>query len=96
MYGVHRKISDEEKRRASARFAGANNPFFGKKHTEESKMKMRNNTKRNKKVICVETGIRYKSINEAERKTGIIASSIGKYCSGRQHTAGSFHWAFVA
>lgn len=96
MYGVHRKISDEEKRRASERFSGRDNPFFGKKHTEEAKRKMRNNEARNKKVMCIETNVKYGSINEASRETGIIASSIGKCCWGKQHTAGTFHWVFVA
>ena len=48
-----------------------------------------------KKVLCVETGIIYKSINEAERQTGINQSSISKACRGKLKTAGGYHWEFV-
>lgn len=48
-----------------------------------------------KKVLCVETGIIYKSINEAERQTGINQSSISKACRGKLKTAGGYHWKFV-
>ena len=48
-----------------------------------------------KKVLCVETGIIYKSINEAERQTGINQSSISKACRGKLKTASGYHWKFV-
>ena len=48
-----------------------------------------------KKVLCVETGIIYKSINEAERQTGINQSSISKACRGKLKTAGGYYWKFV-
>lgn len=48
-----------------------------------------------KKVLCVETGIIYKSVNEAERQTGINQSSISKACCGKLKTAGGYCWKFV-
>ena len=48
-----------------------------------------------KKVLCVETGIIYKSINEAERQTGINQSSISKACRGKLKSAGGYHWEYV-
>lgn len=53
--------------------------------------------KRGKPVKCVETGIVYHGIREAERQTGIRASSICACCSGYRGTltAGGFHWIFA-
>ena len=45
-------------------------------------------------VICVETGIRYKSALEAERQTGIRNSSICECCKGKRKTAGGLHWKY--
>ena len=55
----------------------------------------KNGKKRSKPVKCVETGMIYTSVCEAERQTGIPRSSISNCCIGRRHTAGGFHWEFV-
>ena len=68
---------------------GENNPFYGKKHTLETKRRMRENCTRTKMIVCVETNITYKSIIIASEETGIIASSIGKCANGKQKTAGT-------
>lgn len=48
-----------------------------------------------KKVICVETGVVYGSIREAERLTGIKSvNSVIRGGYGRK-TAGGYHWKFV-
>ena len=47
---------------------------------------------RSKPVICVETGIKYKSRAEAERETGIRRSCIGSCIAERYKTAGGYHW----
>ena len=47
-----------------------------------------------KAVQCVETGVIYKSAAEAERLTGIRASSISQARNGKYKTAGGFHWKF--
>lgn len=49
-----------------------------------------------KPVICVETGVEYPSIREAERQTGIGSGEISKCCRGvpRYKTAGGFHWIY--
>ena len=44
-------------------------------------------------VLCVETGIVYPSIMEAQRQTG--ARNIGGCCSGNRHTAGGYHWKYA-
>ena len=58
------------------------------------------------KILCIETGIIYSSIKEAERQTGIDHSSINraihnKVCCDRKgriykiHTAGGYHWKHI-
>lgn len=48
-----------------------------------------------KRVKCVETGIIYKSINEAAEKTGVRSDSISAVCRGIQAKAGGYHWELV-
>jgi len=60
-------------------------PVCGRKKVEES---------RYKQVICIETNKVYKSIQEAEIKTGINRMCIGNCCKGKQKTAGKFHWKY--
>ena len=38
---------------------------------------------KNKKVLCINTGIEYHSIAEAARKTGIAGGSICAICKGQ-------------
>ena len=44
------------------------------------------------RVQCVETGIIYESLNEAERHTGVCASNISAVLKGRLKSAGKYHW----
>lgn len=46
-------------------------------------------------VRCIETGIIYDSLADAERKTGVFKSSIYKVCTGKQKTAGKCTWEYV-
>lgn len=48
-----------------------------------------------KPVRCVETGEVYESMMEVERKKGIKAEYISSACSGRQKTAGGYHWEII-
>lgn len=51
--------------------------------------------KRAKAVQCVETGIIYISMREAEKLTGISHTNISQVCSGIRQTAGGFHWKII-
>lgn len=46
-------------------------------------------------VVCVETGVVYPSVREAERQTDIKWQNISACCNGKQKTAGGFHWQKV-
>lgn len=47
-----------------------------------------------KPVICIETGVTYPSVMEAERQTGISNGNITQVCNGRRKTAGKYHWRY--
>lgn len=96
MYGVHLKHTEEWKKDISERNSGEGNPFYGHKHSQETKEKMRKSNERKKAVLCLETGIIYPSACEAYRQTGVFSDSINKCCNGKQNTAGHYHWKFVA
>lgn len=48
-----------------------------------------------KKVLCVETGIAYNSMRQAQRETGIAQQSISHCCLGKRKTAGKLHWKYI-
>lgn len=47
-----------------------------------------------KPVACVETGVVYPSIKEAERQTGIHHTAISMCCDGRRKKTHGFHWGY--
>ena len=57
----------------------------------------RGNCKEPKSVLCVETGIIYRSAYEAYRQTGIRQSHINACCRNKygHKSAGGYHWKFV-
>lgn len=62
-----------------------------KKHISEGKRKQCG-----KKVQCIETGIIYDTIVQAEEDTGLSKSSnIGDVCKGRKKSAGGYTWQYV-
>ena len=48
-----------------------------------------------KRIICVETGIIYNSALEMERQIGVSRYNVSACCHGRLKTAGGYHWKFV-
>ena len=63
--------------------------------SESQKQKLRKSRKDNKNVLCLETNVVYESLGEAERQTNINKTTISRCCSGKQKTAGGYHWIFV-
>ncbi len=47
-----------------------------------------------KSVICIETGVVYNSIREAEKETNLKNSLIVRACKNPQRTVGGFHWSY--
>ena len=50
---------------------------------------------RAKKVLCIETGIIYPGVKYAERAIGKSHGSIQRVLSGKNRTAGGYHWAYA-
>lgn len=50
---------------------------------------------RGHKVRCVETGIVYNSLREAERETGCAHTHISGCLRGKNKTCGGYHWEYV-
>lgn len=90
---VRKKMSQNH-----ADVSGDKNPMYGKRG-ELAPFFGRVGDKHHasKKVICVETGIIYNSIREAERLTGIHNTNISACCLGRYRhkTAGGYHWKHI-
>ena len=104
---VKRKISEAHKgmkygaetiEKKRKRFSGANNPMYGVKMTPEHKEKLQAACVKatSRAVICVETGIIYPSMAEAQRRTGICSGLIMNVCKHkpRYKTAGGYHWEY--
>jgi group I intron endonuclease len=83
MFGKH--LSEENKHKQSEAHKGERGYWFGKKGGEHSTAKA---------VICIETGIRFLSIEEANKNTG-IKRHIGDCCNSIRKTAGGYHWRYA-
>ena len=62
----------------------------------ERASKKMTNGKNSKKVICIETGEVFESINEIQRRLGLAQNSICRCCNGTQGTCGKLHWKFYS
>lgn len=79
---------------------GEGNPFYGKKHTEESLKKISESGKgriptNRKKIICVELNRVFDSIAEAGRELNIGSQNICKVLKGERNTCGGYHWEYI-
>ena len=72
------------------------NIILGTGNKRRSKTKI-NSTYNVKSVQCIETGMIYASVREAERQTGIDNSQISAVCNHKKNykTAGGYHWKYI-
>lgn len=69
---------------------------FGRKLNEEWRRKISESSTSAKPVICIETGVAYRSCVEAAKENGInTPRNIGDACSGRLKTCGGKHWVWA-
>lgn len=100
--------TEETKRKLSEARLGEGNPMYGKHPSEETRRKLsearkgktHNNYRRpedahRKKIMCIETGKIYESINKAAKDTGWSSSYISLVCSGKRDATGPYHWTYV-
>lgn len=104
--GVIGDFNDETLKKMSLSKMGEKNSFWGKHHTEETKQKMSKTRKglhigekhpRAKRVLCVETGVIYNCIKDADIATGASRHHICQVCEHKhgRKTAGGYHWEYV-
>lgn len=73
----------------------------GRKFSDEARKRMSEAHKgkqhpcRAKSVVCIETGIKYRTITEAAKATGCSASSISAVLSGKNERAKGYRWETV-
>lgn len=82
-------VTQSENMKHAFEFGLEKHEMKGKHHTKESKNKMR------KKIICLETGIIYNGLTEAEQILGISLKQISKCLRTQTKTAGGFHWKYL-
>lgn len=97
------KFSEKRKKQMSENsksLLGDKNPFFGKKHTEETKLKMSINKKgkpahNRKKIICLNNNTIYNSIREAANILGFKRSSISSVLQGKAKSLKGFFFNYI-
>ena len=62
---------------------------------ERTVAKIRNNPKKSKKVLCVETCAVYLSTHDVERKLGFNSCNISRCCNNKHKTHYGYHWKYV-
>ena len=87
-------ISEQAKQKLHLKNGGCNNPMFNKKHTPEALAKIIASIKR-KPVVCIETNIKYNSIMDCSKMTGISETAISRNCKGLRKQAKGFHFKFI-
>lgn len=90
-----RKLSEETKQKFSDARKGDKHWNYGNKWDEETINKNRLSQPNRKRVRCIETDIIYDSINQASKSTGINYTSLNDCVSGKQKTAGGYHWEVI-
>lgn len=73
--------------------AGADNNFFGKTHSSESKSLM--STRKEKPIICINTSTEYKSAKEAAAVLNLNESSVAKAARGFQKQHKGFVFKYI-
>lgn len=96
--GVH--PSYETRRKMSEAQKGHTAWIKGAHHSAETRQKISESCKRKtlwnqKAVICVESGMIYRSGAEAAKSIGVTKMAISNAVRGVQKTAGGYHWKYA-
>lgn len=85
----------ETRKRMGDAQRGSKNHEYGKKKTNEQKLRVSLTLSR-KPIKCVETGTIFRNTKEAAKAAGIKSgSNITVCCQGKRQTAGGYHWRYA-
>lgn len=99
-YGTGR---DRMSKALKERYATMGHPWEGRKHSEDTKRKIRDNhvgrqvgkdNPNHKPVYCVELDRTFWGAKEAHDVLGVNAECICKCCKGKRETSGGYHWMY--
>lgn len=84
------------------KFLGENNHFYGKKHTDETRLKMRKNSAhlsggRNpaaRKILNKDTGEVFETVKDAGKSVGVSDNAI-RNSIRRKSKSGGFYWRYI-
>ena len=81
------------------------NPFYGKKHSEETRKRMSEHAKqrnlsygnnpRARKVRCINTGEVFNSVKEAAERYGLSRTAVNNCCTGYRNSCYGYKWEYV-
>lgn len=89
------KILMSEVQKALANQVGDKNHFYGKKHNESTKEKMRSTHWNKKRVMNIETGLIYDSCAEAARMNGLNRNMVARVARGEASNTKGTHWKYI-
>jgi group I intron endonuclease len=90
MYGVHRKLTEEHKRKISLNAKnqwGEKNWMYGKVYGENPRARA---------VICVETGVVYDSAKRAAHEMNVNYSNLLEVVKGKRKRVGGLHFEYAS
>ena len=86
---TRKRISEARKGKS----IGENNHFYGKSHTEETKSKKRK--KNGKPIICIETSIKYDSINQCAKDMSLDRKAIERVLGGKYKQTKGYTFKYI-
>ena len=90
MYGVHRKLTEEHKRKISENHKkqdGELNWMYGKTYGENPRARA---------VVCIETGIVYDSAKRAAHELNVNYSNLVQVIKGKRNQVSGFHFKYAS
>ena len=90
MYGVHRKLTEEHKRKISEHAKeqwGEKNWMYGKTYGQNPRAKA---------VVCIETGVIYDSAKRAAHELNVNYSNLCMVLKNQRHQVGGLHFEYMS
>ena len=92
--GPRPPISEETRRKLSESHKGIPSKNKGKHFKQSDEVIRKKALGHMKKVVCVESGVVYRSSKDASIELGIDSSTITACCKGRRKSAGGYTWEY--